>query len=161
MQITTSALGDAVQPVIEGVHPRCQSGLLGEARLWGDHNRVGVFVCTVQCYRHDTVAQIVAELRGHDAAEAREAGEVIAARSPTALAVTLARAAKLSSLQEVLVQDYRVSSTSLRRHDLLEGIRAQLVDKDRNPKWSPADFSAITPAVVDAHFAPADPDLTF
>lgn len=51
------------------------------------------------------------------------------------------RAAKLDTLEDVLIQDYRVSSASLRSHDLVEGIRAQLIDKDRNPNWSPATLT--------------------
>ena len=49
----------------------------------------------------------------------------------------------------------------MRSHDLVEGIRAQVIDKDRNPKWSPASLAAVTAADVEAYFAPADPDLTF
>jgi len=54
-----------------------------------------------------------------------------------------------------------VSSASVRSHDLVEGIRAQLIDKDRNPKWSPAALSAVTAADVDAYFAPVEDDLNF
>jgi enoyl-CoA hydratase len=71
------------------------------------------------------------------------------------------RAAKLDTLEDVLTQDYRVSSASLRSHDLVEGIRAQLVDKDRNPKWSPASLAGVTAADVDPYFAPVDDDLKF
>jgi enoyl-CoA hydratase len=71
------------------------------------------------------------------------------------------RAAKLDTLEDVLAQDYRVSSASLRSHDLVEGIRAQLVDKDRNPKWSPASLAGVTAADVDPYFAPVDDDLKF
>jgi enoyl-CoA hydratase len=60
-----------------------------------------------------------------------------------------------------LTQDYRVSCASLRSHDLVEGIRAQLIDKDRNPRWSPASLAAVSTADVDAYFAPVDDDLTF
>ncbi|MDV6286936.1 enoyl-CoA hydratase/isomerase family protein, partial [Rhodococcus jostii] len=35
-----------------------------------------------------------------------------------------------------------------------EGIRAQVVDKDRNPQWSPATIEEVDPAQVDAFFAP-------
>ena len=87
-----------------------------------------------------------------------------ATRSPIACAVTLQavrRAAALPTLQDVLVQEYRVSCASLKSHDFVEGIRAQLVDKDRNPHWSPASPAPINDADVEAYFAPADPDLTF
>ena len=68
---------------------------------------------------------------------------------------------KDATLEQVLVQEYRVSCASLRSHDFVEGIRAQLVDKDRNPTWSPAALSAVTAADVENYFTPADPDLTF
>lgn len=116
------------------------------------------------CYSGDTVADIIAALRAHDAEPAHDAADLIATRSPIALSVTfeaVRRAAELETLEDVLVQDYRVSSASLRSHDFVEGIRAQLVDKDRNPKWSPAQLDEVTAADVDAYFAPVDDDLTF
>jgi enoyl-CoA hydratase len=116
------------------------------------------------CYAGETVADIVAALRSHDEGSATDAADLIATRSPVALAVTLAavrRAATLDSLEQVLVQEYRVSNASLRSHDLVEGIRAQLVDKDRNPQWSPASIAAVTDDDVAGYFKPADPDLTF
>ena len=117
-----------------------------------------------ECYAGDTVADIVAALRGHDAGPANDAADLIATRSPIALSVTLEavrRAAKLETLEDVLAQDYRMSSASLRSHDLVEGIRAQLVDKDRNPKWSPASLAQVTAADVEAYFAPVDDELKF
>ncbi len=116
------------------------------------------------CYAGDTVTDIVAALRSHGEGPATDAADLIATRSPVALAVTLAavrRAAALDTLEDVLVQEYRVSCASLRSHDLVEGIRAQLVDKDRNPTWSPSSLDTVTDGDVDAYFAPADPDLTF
>lgn len=117
-----------------------------------------------ECYAGQTVEDIVAALRGHGASPAHDAADLIATRSPIALSVTLAavrRAADLPTLKDVLVQDYRVSSASLRSHDLVEGIRAQLIDKDRNPQWSPARLADVTAADVEAYFAPVDDDLSF
>lgn len=126
---------------------------LAAQRGWIDH-----------CYAGETVADIVAALRGHDEGPANEAAGLIATRSPVALAVTLAavrRAAVLGSLEDVLVQEYRVSCSSLKSHDFVEGIRAQLVDKDRNPQWSPSSITEVTDDDVAAYFVTADPDLTF
>ncbi len=119
-----------------------------------------------ECYAGDTIADIIARLRGHEKTgigPANDAADLIATRSPIALSVTLEavrRAAKLDTLEDVLAQDYRVSSASLRSHDLVEGIRAQLVDKDRNPKWSPP-LDQVTAADVEAYFAPVDDELKF
>jgi enoyl-CoA hydratase/carnithine racemase len=117
-----------------------------------------------KCFSGETVEDIVAALRGHDAGPAQDAANLIASRSPIAVSVALEavrRAAKLETLEDVLVQDYRVSSASARSHDLVEGIRAQIIDKDRNPKWSPANLAAVTAADIDAYFAPVDDDLSF
>lgn len=116
------------------------------------------------CFARDTVEDIVAALAGHGAGPANDAANLIATRSPIALSVTLEavrRATELETLKDVLVQDYRVSSASLRSHDLVEGIRAQLIDKDRDPKWSPAQLAAVTAADVEAYFTPVDDDLSF
>jgi hypothetical protein len=40
-------------------------------------------------------------------------------------------------------------------------IRAQVVDKDRNPKWCPASLAAVNADDVEAFFAPVDDDLNF
>jgi enoyl-CoA hydratase len=39
-------------------------------------------------------------------------------------------------------------------HDFFEGIRAQLIDKDRAPKWRPASLAAVSDEVVEGYFAP-------
>ena len=117
-----------------------------------------------ECFAGDTVEDIIAALRGHDAGPANDAGNLIATRSPISVSVALEairRAADLETLEDVLRQEYRTSCGSLRSHDLVEGIRAQVIDKDRNPKWSPPTLAAVTRSDVEAYFAPAEPDLTF
>jgi enoyl-CoA hydratase len=117
-----------------------------------------------ECYAGDTVVDIIAELRGHDAGPAIDAANYIASRSPIALAVALEavrRAGQLDTLKDVLRQEFRTSCGALRSHDLVEGIRAQLVDKDRNPKWSPSTLALCSEDAVETYFASADPDLTF
>ncbi|WP_047224939.1 enoyl-CoA hydratase/isomerase family protein, partial [Protofrankia coriariae] len=88
---------------------------------------------------------------------AAAAAKEIAKRSPTALKVTLRAlrsAAELPSLEAVLDQEYRISSACLHSHDLAEGIRAQVVDKDRNPRWSPAALAEVSDDLVASFFAP-------
>lgn len=117
-----------------------------------------------ECYSGDTVADIVAALRGHDAGPANDAANLIMTRSPVSVSVALEavrRAAKLDTLEDVLRQEYRTSRGALRSHDVVEGIRAQVIDKDRNPQWSPPSLAAVTKADIEAYFAPANPDLTF
>ncbi|MFD7640728.1 enoyl-CoA hydratase/isomerase family protein [Kitasatospora sp. NPDC059795] len=127
------------------------SGLAAQ-REWIDH-----------CYAADTVEEIVERLHAADLPEAKEAAEQLLAHSPTMLKVTLAalrRARALPSLAAGLDQEYRVSCAALTHPDLVEGIRAQVVDKDRNPRWNPATLAEVTADDVARFFAvPADGDL--
>lgn len=151
--LTAAIMADGVDGALGAYAVESPPSALAAQRDWID-----------ECYAHDTVTEIVAALAAHDCADANAAAELIGTRSPIALAVTLEsvhRAARLDTLEDVLVQEYRVSCASLRSHDLVEGIRAQLIDKDRNPHWSPATPAEVTTADVEQYFAPADPDLTF
>ncbi len=67
---------------------------------------------------------------------------------------SLRRARRLGPLERVLEQEYRVSCAALTAPDLVEGIRAQVIDKDRNPRWSPATFAEVTDADVESFFTP-------
>ena len=132
--------------------PPPPSRLLAQ-RDWIDH-----------CYAGETATDIVAALRSHGAGPANEAANLIETRSPVSVSVALEavrRATKLDTLEDVLRQEYRTTCGALRSHDFVEGIRAQVIDKDRNPKWSPASLAAVTPADVESYFAPADRELEF
>jgi enoyl-CoA hydratase len=149
---TESAITDGVQNALATYAVEPPASPLLEQQSWID-----------ECYAGDTVSDILTALQAHGTA-AEDAAKLIATRSPVSLAVTLEavrRAAKLETLEDVLRQEYRTSCASVKSHDFVEGIRAQLVDKDRNPQWSPASIAAVTAADVEAYFVPADPDLTF
>ncbi|MFF4159979.1 enoyl-CoA hydratase/isomerase family protein [Streptomyces sp. NPDC001678] len=109
------------------------------------------------CYAAGTVEEIVERLQGYGTPAAKQAAETILAKSPTALKVTLAalRAVPgLGPLERVLEQEYRVSCAALAAPDLVEGIRAQVIDKDRSPRWSPATLAEVGEADVARFFAP-------
>ncbi|ANH93968.1 enoyl-CoA hydratase/isomerase family protein [Streptomyces sp. NPDC057197] len=109
------------------------------------------------CYAADTVEEILDRLLGRGEAAAKEAAETLLSKSPTALKVTLAalrRARRLGPLEAVLDQEYRVSCAALAAPDLVEGVRAQVIDKDRRPRWSPGTLAEVTAADVDRFFAP-------
>ncbi|MEW2162690.1 enoyl-CoA hydratase/isomerase family protein [Streptomyces sp. NPDC007084] len=109
------------------------------------------------CYRADTVEEIVRRLLAVGDPAAKEAAGTLLAHSPTAVKTTLAsvrRARRLGPLERVLDQEYRVSCALLSAHDLVEGIRARIIDKDRDPHWSPATLAEVTDADVERFFAP-------
>lgn len=128
-------------------------GELGANQEWIDH-----------CYAADAVEEIVDRLLGSGTPGAKAAAESLLAKSPTALKVTraaLRRARSLGPLEAVLEQEYRVSYAALSAPDLVEGIRAQVIDKDRTPRWTPATLAEVTDDDVDRFFAPlGDRELT-
>jgi enoyl-CoA hydratase len=50
--------------------------------------------------------------------------------------------------------EYRLTVRLYEHGEFPEGVRALLVDKDRAPKWNPARLEDVTPAMVEAFFAP-------
>ncbi|KAA9132189.1 enoyl-CoA hydratase/isomerase family protein [Microbacterium caowuchunii] len=94
-----------------------------------------------QAFAADTVGEIVERLRTSPEPDAAATADLLGTLSPTALTVTLAavrRARTLPDLRAVLEQEYGLVSWFIQTQpDLPEGIRAQVVDKDRTPAWSP------------------------
>jgi enoyl-CoA hydratase len=112
-----------------------------------------------ECYAGDDAEAIVERLEASAEPAAREAAATIRTKSPTSVAVTLAairRATALPSLEAALDQDYRVSTRFSLGGEVVEGIRAQVIDKDRTPAWSPATLAEVTPDAIEQYFAPLD-----
>ncbi|GCD34127.1 putative enoyl-CoA hydratase [Streptomyces chrestomyceticus JCM 4735] len=145
-ELLTDLAADAVPEVLPRYVQEAPEGELAAHREWID-----------PCYAAGTVEEIVDRLLGSGVPEAKEAAETILAKSPTSLKVTLAalrRARDLGPLERVLDQEYRVSCAALTAPDLVEGIRAQVIDKDRRPRWSPATLTEVTDQDVARFFAP-------
>jgi enoyl-CoA hydratase len=105
-------------------------------------------------YAADTVPQIVARLRAAAADGDERAGaeaDELERLSPTAVTVALAavRSARgLPDLRAALAQEYGLVCWFVdTQPDLVEGIRAQVVDKDRDPSWRPATLEEVDPAL--------------
>ncbi|MDZ4092327.1 MAG: enoyl-CoA hydratase/isomerase family protein [Arthrobacter sp.] len=107
------------------------------------------------CYSSDDAEEIVRRLRAVGG-EASEVADTIDAKSPTAVKVALEslRRVRGLSLEETLAQEYRVGLRFLAGPDFREGIRAQVVDKDRNPQWQPATLAEVSRDDVASYFAP-------
>lgn len=64
------------------------------------------------------------------------------------------RAARLDTLEQCLELEFRFAARTLYSHDFYEGVRAAVVDKDRNPQWRPALLEDVTADMVSAVLAP-------
>jgi len=80
--------------------------------------------------------------------------KAVAGASPLSLAVVHRQLAcdPKASIEQVLRTEYAMAVACTRRPDLAEGIRALLVDKDKNPGWTPATLADVEPDAVAAHF---------
>ncbi len=118
---------------------------LAAARPWID-----------DAFAAETVSEIVERLRARPEPEAAAAADTLGELSPTALTVTLEavrRARELPDLRAALAQEYGlVLWFAATQPDLVEGIRAQLVDKDRNPRWQPATLDELAPDAAASAF---------
>lgn len=96
---------------------------------------------------------------------ARAAAMEIRRKSPTSVKVThtlLKRALMAGKLETCLVNEYRAACRLLESHDLYEGVRAAIIDKDRNPRWLPPTLADVSDDAVDKILlGTGDPDPVF
>jgi len=101
----------------------------------------------------ESIPSLFAQLEETGGAFGQGALEKMRPASPTSLALThrLLRDAP-ESFEDCISREFDVVANIMRGHDLIEGVRAQLVDKDREPKWQPADIAAVDEAALDGYF---------
>jgi enoyl-CoA hydratase len=107
-------------------------------------------------FGHDRMEDVVAALTRDGSELAQSALKTLSEKSPRGMVVTLKLlrlAREASSLEECLVREYRAALEVFRSDDFREGIRAAVIDKDRNPKWSPPDIEDVSPEMVAPYFA--------
>ncbi len=86
----------------------------------------------------ETIGAILERLEKEEGEVAQKALAAIRRSSPISLAATLEivrRARGFSSVREAVALEYRFTWRSHEFGDFVEGIRAQLIDKDRAPRW--------------------------
>jgi enoyl-CoA hydratase len=130
----------------EEVEVDVPAGNLVDSRRW-----------IAEAYAHDDAERIVAALRARPEKAAKVSALGILAKSPTSVKVALRAlrdARGLASLEDALRQELRISCAFLTHPDFVEGVRAQVIDKDRKPQWSPARLQDVAPGDVDRFFAP-------
>ncbi len=109
-----------------------------------------------RCFGHDRMEAILATLAGEGSDWANGVKAVLEKMSPVSLKVTLEairRGARMD-FEDCMIQEYRLSQSMLGDDNFYEGIRSVLVDKDRNPRWTPDRVEAVSDAEVERHFEP-------
>jgi len=107
-------------------------------------------------FGHDRMQDIVAALQRDGSQLAQLTLKTLNEKSPRGMVVTLKllRLARASaSLEACLVREYRAALEVFASDDFREGVRAAVIDKDRNPRWSPPRIEDVTPEIIAPYFA--------
>src|ERR1700759_3468597 len=158
--VVPSAKLSALRDVLTKVRPGTQSGeikLLIDGFATGETaGPVAAIQATIDSlFAHDRMEDIVAALQRDGSELAQATLETLAEKSPRGMVVTLRLlrlARKASSLEQCLVREYRAALEVFASDDFREGVRAAVIDKDRNPKWSPPRIEDVTPEMLAPYF---------
>ena len=109
----------------------------------------------------ETLRDVLNALR-HDGSDfARSAEAAMAGHAPLSVACALEiihRARVRDTIEHALDQEYRFTWRAMEQGDFLEGIRAAIIDKDRDPKWRHARLDDVTPVEVSRMLMPLGRD---
>jgi len=104
-----------------------------------------------------TLADILRSLKTDDGAFAQSALKALGRASPLAASAAVEMQHRLGdhgTLLQALALEYRYTSRAQDQGDFLEGIRATIIDKDRNPKWLHPEIDAVPALAVAKMLAP-------
>ncbi len=106
-----------------------------------------------------TVSEIAAALEADGSDLAQAALKAIRRNSPLSMASTLAMLRPPpGDIVAAIRQEFRWTWRSMETGDFLEGVRAQIIDKDRAPKWKHAGPEDVSETEVAAMLAPLGAD---
>ena len=115
-----------------------------------------------RCFRFDTVEQIFTALETEPSDFAEQTLETLEKMSPTSLKVSLKALREAPRVfDEALIREYRIAMGCMRHPDFYEGIRANLVEKDRAPQWSPDVLEEVQDDHIADHFTPLERELSY
>ncbi|MEO6678200.1 MAG: enoyl-CoA hydratase/isomerase family protein [Pseudomonas sp.] len=104
------------------------------------------------------VASMVEQLREVTVADSHEwaktTADLLESRSPLAMGVTLEmlRRGRRLSLEQCFALELHLDRQWFERGDLIEGVRALLIDKDKKPRWNPPTLQALHAEHVESFF---------
>ena len=108
----------------------------------------------IACFGAETVTGILERLASLGSASAQDTLTTLRAKSPTAVlwAFELMRLGAGRTLEQCLAVERALASLAIRHPDFAEGVRAMVIDKDHNPRWSPTRIEAVPLDEVKALF---------
>jgi enoyl-CoA hydratase len=117
-------------------------------------------------FDQDSVQAIASAIACESSSDLRDSvSRGLGKASPLAMHCTLRmvrEARKMARLEDALAMEYRFTWRSLEEGEFMEGIRAAVIDKDRQPRWAQPGLDDVTKDDVDAMLADlGENELTF
>ncbi|MEO5866273.1 MAG: enoyl-CoA hydratase/isomerase family protein [Sphingomonas sp.] len=112
-------------------------------------------------FASDELEGIIAALDADGGEWATTARAALGGRSPIACKVSLrmlVESPRQLHFVDEMRMEFAIMIRAYRSHDFAEGVRALLIDKTGDPRWNPPTPAEVTPAMVDAYFAPLPAD---
>jgi len=98
-----------------------------------------------------TIRDVMGKLSDIDSELTRSAAKRMCASSPMSLMLTfdlIRESRSTPGLALALVREYRFVSRSMEYADILEGVRAAIIDKDRDPQWKYPSMTVVPPDLI-------------
>lgn len=114
-----------------------------------------------QHFDFTTAAECVASLEDEGSDWAEKTARAMRAASPISIAVAHAMIRRLrdvDTIEDALALEYRFTWRSMTDGDFLEGIRALIIDKDKQPKWRIGQLEDVSVDLVESLLAPLGGD---
>jgi enoyl-CoA hydratase len=105
-------------------------------------------------FSRNLLEEAIQALENEGGSFSRSVLDILNLRSPMSLKITWEhlKHCETLSFDEIMQENFRLTQHCLKGQDFYEGVRAQVIDKDKTPKWKPANLNEITEIQVAQYF---------
>ncbi|APG63786.1 enoyl-CoA hydratase [Sphingorhabdus lutea] len=154
--LPSDKLDEAKQRIAK--NPDRIAGILGDLSVTPPPARIEANIDKInRHFASDKYEEILASLEKDDSDWAAKERDTLGTKSPQTCKVALrqlAEGALMPNFAAQMKQEYAIGARVVEMHDFIEGVRALIIDKDNEPKWSPATPEEMTNDMLDAIFTP-------
>lgn len=149
-QALIKKLADTPLPNKNAITPLIQSFSIATSasELWSHRHEIEL------CFSKATIEDILTALQTMGSPWCLTTAGILKLKSPSSLKIALHALQKGNDFDfsACMQMEEHLALHFMNSHDFYEGIRAALIDKDRNPQWLPRQLDQITPEFVAQYF---------
>jgi len=149
---------ESLPKLIERLEETADLSVLSEFGRPADPSSLGANLESIDRYfAADSALECLSALEENGAEWELQTAKLIRRSCPLSVACAfemIRRVRQLDSVEEALAMEFRFTSRSMSHGEFIEGVRAQIIDKDRQPKWATPRLEDVTREQIDAMLAP-------